>query len=316
MAIVTRHYILDGALGLAQLTKRLPTGSIIAALEIAQTNTSAVISYDDTTLDVVDLDSSMAVFGYVPGDTGTVTVRALSDFPTPVAGVITLAARTTYAIGGVIDIAPNVLLLSDGTTIMGTNAATDRIVSHQAAAVLQVNAAPASDEIAIVQGVQIINGAGDCVDFQGDAFVFMSEVGLAGASAGRVSGIKRFAFADSVLQRIDAGFRLEGANGSVVFSRLQAYGLGVGVTLLQCAAPATVNMLQLDNSNVIFTDAAQIAFDLDEAIAAAADACGIFSNLFTGPGTPLATGVGKAAPATSPNPPWLFRSNIGIADTP
>jgi hypothetical protein len=76
-----------------------------------------------------------------------------------------------------------------------------------------------------------------------------------------------------------------------------------------------VKTLQISDCNIRFNDAGDVAFDLDEAIATAADAVGVMGNLFSGPGSALAAGAGKASP-TSPMPPWFFRNNFGLADTP
>jgi hypothetical protein len=218
----------------------------------------------------------------------------------------------------VIDISPNVLLLADGTTLTGRSPSTDQIVSHQPSAVLQVNAAPGSDTVAVIQSIQVINGVADCVDFTGDAFVLMSLCGLAGVSAGILHDLKRCAIADCVLQQIAQGFRCEGSITSTVFSRLQAYDLFPGCTVVKAVAPCVFGLLQLSDSTVSFSDASQNGFDLDESIATSPtdDAVGIMGNLFRGSGTPLVAGAGKAAPATSPSPPWRFGNNIGIADTP
>lgn len=316
MAIVKRTYVLDGNVSISALERYLP-GSVLG-LQVSQVSTAAVVEYDDTVVSEVDLDAAMSVFGYIPGNSSTVLVQSLSDFPPPVGGVVTLESKTAYEIEGVIDISPNVLLLQDGTTLVGRSPSTDQIVSHQPSAVVQVNAPAGSDTVAVVQSIQIINGVADCVDFTGDAFVLLQLCGLAGAAAGRIHNCKRVAIADCVIQQIGDGFRFEGDNVSAVFSRLQAYDMLPGCTVVRALAPATFGILQLSDSTVSFTDASQNGYDLDEAIATSAtdDAVGVMGNLFRGPGTPLTTGAGKAAPATSPNPPWRFMSNIGIADTP
>jgi hypothetical protein len=315
MAIQQRQYLLEGVVDAAQI-ERLCGGPITLKYQYA--DTTIAVEYDDTQVIESNLDEAMAAFGFVPATLSTYSVRSLADLPTPVGGVITLDAKAAYEIEGVIDITPNVILLQDGTTLIGRSPSTDQIVSHQAAAVLQVNAAPASDTVAVIQSLQIINGVADCVDFTGDAFVLMSLCGLAGVSAGRLHDLKRAAIADCVLQQIANGFRFEGSITSTVFSRLQAYDMFPGCTVVQALAPCTFGLLQLSDSTVSFSDVSQNGFDLDESIAtsAADDAVGVMGNLFRGPGTPLVAGVGKAAPATSPNPPWRFMSNIGIADTP
>lgn len=314
MAIVSRTYLLDGNVTIPMVERYLPAP--LTSLKVTNLQTACVVEYDDVTVNVVDLDAAMSVFGYIPGTSSTVTVRSPADLPSPVGGVITLAPGTAYEIQGVIDVSPSVIVLSDGTTISGRSPATDQIHSHQPSPAVQVNAAPGADLVATISSVQIVNGAGDCVDFQGDAFVFLVQCGLAGASAGRVSGLKRFAFADSVIQSCGGGWRIEGANNTLVFSRMQVYDLPPGVTVLQALTPATVNLMHIADVNIVFTDATQAGFDLDEAIAGAGNAVAVLANVFVGPGTPLVAGAGKANPATSPSPPWRFGNNVGIADSP
>lgn len=316
MAIVKRTYVLDGNISVPALERYLP-GPLVG-LQVSQTHTAAIVEFDDTVISDVDLDAAMSAFGYIPGTNSTVLVQSPSDFPVPVAGVITLEPKTAYEIEGIVDITPNVLLLQDGTTLVGRSPSTDQIVSHQGGAVVQVNAAPGSDTVAVIQSIQIVNGVADCVDFTGDAFCAMTLCGLAGASAGRLHNLKRAAIADCVIQQIGMGFRFEGDITSTVFSRLQAYDMAPGCVIVQALAPCTFGLLQLSDSTVSFSDASQVGYDLDESIATSStdDAVGVMGNLFRGPGTPLAPGAGKASPLTSPNPPWRFGNNIGIPDTP
>lgn len=62
-------------------------------------------------------------WGPVPGTLpdNTIVIEELSQFPTPVAGVITLASDTLYLIGAEIDLVANRLVLGDTTVIRGTN---------------------------------------------------------------------------------------------------------------------------------------------------------------------------------------------------
>jgi hypothetical protein len=313
MPIVTRTYLLDGNVTAPLVERYLPAP--LTSLKLTNLQTACVVEYDDATIDVADLDAGMSVFGYIPGSSSTVTVRSLADFPAPVGGVITLAEDTAYEVQGIIDITPNVLVMQDGTTLFGRSPATDQIRSHQPAAVVQVNGAPGSDTVAIIKSIQIVNGVGDCVDFQGDSFVSMVECGVAGASAGLIKDCKRFAFADSVMQSLAAGFRIEGASTSILFTRMFAYDLIAGCTLVTCVAPATAKLFHVGDGNIELNDATNVGLDLDDAIAGASDAAGVLSNLFIGPGTPLATGAGKVDPATAVNRPWRFWGNIGIADS-
>jgi len=58
-----------------------------------------------------------------------VTVTSVSDFPTPVAGVITLAASTSYLISGQVDIGSNRFQSSFGTGLYGNNPLVDTITT-------------------------------------------------------------------------------------------------------------------------------------------------------------------------------------------
>jgi len=66
----------------------------------------------------------------VPGaGINTVTINTLTDFPTPVSGVITLAASTLYLVHGIIDILTNRFVMSANAGIIGNDSSVDKISS-------------------------------------------------------------------------------------------------------------------------------------------------------------------------------------------
>ena len=53
--------------------------------------------------------------------TNVVTVNSITDFPAAVAGVITLAADTTYVVGGQLSLGTDRIVMANNSHIMGTN---------------------------------------------------------------------------------------------------------------------------------------------------------------------------------------------------
>jgi len=68
-------------------------------------------------------------FGDIFQGLGLVLVKSLADFPTPVAGVITLVASTVYHIGGIVDIGSNRIVLAATNSIVGTSRLNDRLLA-------------------------------------------------------------------------------------------------------------------------------------------------------------------------------------------
>ena len=57
--------------------------------------------------------------------TNTKTVRAVTDFPTPVSGVITLADNVAYIISGTVDIGTNTIVCGTNSSFIGINRSLD-----------------------------------------------------------------------------------------------------------------------------------------------------------------------------------------------
>lgn len=104
--------------------------------------------------------------GYLGVD---VFIETLSDFPTPVGNVITLASNTVYGIDGSIDIGTNILIASAGTKIIGGGGSStnSEIISNNAMPTLTISAAGVSVDGVTLRNINsgpalgIVSGASD-----------------------------------------------------------------------------------------------------------------------------------------------------------
>lgn len=98
----------------------------------------------------------------LPAFSGLVAVAEKADFPTPLSGVITLAASTTYIITSDVDLVNDTILYSDGSNLLGFNREVNILRTNSAVALV------ASAEQAFqIQGVQLINPSGPIFNVDG-----------------------------------------------------------------------------------------------------------------------------------------------------
>jgi len=198
----------------------------------ATQDTGGVALTDGITGSVINLRSIVAAAGVTVADTGsgqiqiglsatpastkTVQVNALSDFPTPSAGVITLAADTEYFISNDVDIGVNRFVLSNDTSFKGASSTVITITSSLGSGFLFTGSAVTA---AISECIFNISGM-DLISFDGnssaESISFLNVVTLGATSWGTFtdtySVVSILNFADS----LTSGFNFAGTHTAVL----------------------------------------------------------------------------------------------------
>lgn len=194
-----------------------------------------------------------------------ILVEALSDLPTPTAGVITLAADTVYVFAGNVDIGVNRLALGNNTYVQGTARDLDVIISSTTGALFT-----ASTTNIRIHTLGLDVAAGDLIDYNGGGTnsIFIEDVSIIAANTlGTIT--------DSVLTVIRFSNYNQTTTDGYIFA-----GSSNGKLVI---------------SNSTFTNTIGTALDLGTAV---------FESIFIGPQTTIITPagqVGLAVAASSAN---------------
>jgi hypothetical protein len=161
-----------------------------------------------------------------PSAANVIIIESLSDFPTPVSGVITLADSTVYLIASVlVDITPNVLVVGSNTVIAGENSISNKLITDSASpmitsignnvSIVDLSLANPSGLIGFHDGVTpktgiviyrgvIVTACTDFLDTANHDVLLMQNVGLfasAGTTAYRMRGVCNITIQDTSLAR-------------------------------------------------------------------------------------------------------------------
>jgi hypothetical protein len=193
--------------------------TMAADLDMGDNNITNVGLVDgrDVSADGAKIDS----IAVLPTD---VFISQLSDFPTPVAGVITLDPDKTYNIGGAIDIGTNRIVVSNNNAIVGKNPQLDRIVYGGSATMFTVvdndfvlnRVGISCSQGTFINATNIDYAINPAVDgFQGRnkrfAISFCNLIGgIAGngSNIGEVEGFSTVNFNGNLITRWDSGFQI------------------------------------------------------------------------------------------------------------
>lgn len=99
----------------------------------------------------------------LPAFSGLVAVAEKNDFPTPIAGIITLAASTTYIITTDIDLGSDTILYSTGSNLLGFNREVNILRTNSAVALVT-----STGQHFQIQGLHLTNPSGPLFDIEGD----------------------------------------------------------------------------------------------------------------------------------------------------
>jgi len=245
----------------------------------------------------------------LPAITDIVIVVTVSDFPDPVAGVITLESGKTYSLQGLIDISPNRIVIPGSTVIYSQNRLTRGLTTDNPGALLTANDGGAF----ILREILLIStGGGSYLNLSGGGAVGIENV--LGVRSGAVSVIGDM---DNVTFRNFSqvetgsgtyGFLWTGTHGE--FNCSLGFYTGWTGTLFDFGTAVFTRGMTMGGDIRMLTDAGNTA--ISGAAASANIAVGAFglcySNKITGTGTAL-SGI------TASDDRWEFHKTDGVTET-
>lgn len=234
-----------------------------------------------------------------------IIVKRLSDFPTPVSGVITLANNTTYEINGTVDIGVNRIVCGIKNSFVGVDRVNDKLLSTTTGIMFDMDGTSGSKSNILFSDITIgaVNGTLlNVISSSQNQAVGMINVTIAATNnLGVMNNISTWAMTNCVMRNtvINSGFVITGNNGTIK-SRLAVFSNNVG-TMFDFTN--STNEVIDFNNNQISSSTGQTFMS---ALPANVSVWGkINNNCFTGVGNYI-TGVSAL------NNFWKFAGNLGL----
>lgn len=228
-------------------------------------------------------------------------VRRLSDFPDPVAGIITLAEETCYVICGFIVLGENTLALSDGTTLRGACGPDTDALLRVAGGVPMFTLA-STDASVHIYDLLLSNASGPVFDFAGDGgnTVDVQRCVLNGSlSLGTILSVAILSFVKNAVSGNLGGLGVSSIALANFTENLIVSNLGPFTFL---TATGLSFSYRVDN-NTHIGSGTQVFLDIDVTLAAGGR--GLVSNNAVQLGTTPLTGT-----VTPASLGWLFTGNL------
>lgn len=248
-----------------------------------------------------------------PLDPDVVVVRSLADLPTPVAGVISLAAGTCYEVQGMVAVGANTLRLAQGTVVRGgCHQVLDGLVRTAGAGPLLDNVPGASFAVVFLTLTHLAGGNPYYFsDVGGPLAVTQALVAdcnlILNSAPGVVDGVQQATVARVGVQAC-SGVALEnrGAITQLVYVDVLASNNTAPLTMVRVAPGATAGAFALERLGDNRLHASSVSLDLDGLPTSAL----VFVSgcVFVGPGA-SATPVTAARRA---EPTWSYETNYGL----
>ena len=237
-----------------------------------------------------------------------ILITQLSDFPTPVGGVITLDGTKLYIISGIIDIGTNTISSSGSILIQGGILTLDRIIKNDATPLFtHNNGFPLQLTNLVVQ-----NTSGPIFSIDGlslpTSLISLLRIGITNSTiVGVLSNTSRISVFDCSMSRCFDGLTISGNNLIISLSNFNvnnAQGTFTGITI---PTLTTIESLLINDSNWDIL-VGQTGLNIDPSVTIVNKPARIDDIAFNGGGTYL-TGI------TPANPDWEFFQNIGILNS-
>lgn len=245
-----------------------------------------------------------------------VYVSQLSDFPDPVAGVITLAIGTAYVIVANVNISPNRIVAPDNAAIFGIGAGLCSLITTIASPLITAN------KTLTIRDLGLVNPAGGCILMQGagpaDVTCNMRGDDLILIGAGNIIELDNCEGAVIIRSTWTGGG--VGSNGVRITNTIRGFVAelcgfrqnGLGSTFLSSpAASSVLGRLVLTLCTIDLTNGCN-GTNVDAA-SVLTNGLNIVQSAFTDPTVP---GVGTAAiGVTSNSPDAVFQGNLFLLNT-
>ena len=237
-----------------------------------------------------------------------ILVTQLSDFPTPVGGVITLDGTKLYIISGIVDILTNTISSTGAILMQGGILTLDRIVKNGATPLFtHTNGNPLQLTNLVLQ-----NTGGPIFSVNGlsspSSLVSLVRIGMTNSTiVGVLSNTSRISIFDCSMSRCFDGLTISGNNLVISLSNFNVNNAQGTFTGLIIPALTTIESCLINDSNWDII-VGQTGLNIDPGVTIVNKPARIDDIAFNGGGTYL-TGV------TPANPGWEFFQNIGILNS-
>ena len=239
-------------------------------------------------------------------------ITQLSDFPTPVSGVITIDPTIVYIISGLVDIGSNVIESSGGDiTMQGASFSLDGVTTSSTNPLFTQ-----SDFGITMSRIQVQNTGGPVFALTGttniDCFIDLLQVKVSGggntaSSFGTFTDIGLMNISNSVLEGLGDGITMTGTNTSVIVSETNVVSPVGTFTAVTIPAGVTFGDFYF-NSARWEIGAGQTGFDINTSTIIVNPPARVDDISFSGAGTYL-SGITKASAA------FEFFQNAGILNS-
>lgn len=233
----------------------------------------------------------------------TVIVQQLADFPSPAAGVITLATDTLYIVNGPVSLSSNRLLRSSGSQLAGFSSALRDSLSSTNVGALITN--PGSDSSQFdVKDLTLVSNGGTVFDIDGSPARFRVENCIVAGEFGTASG-SRQGYVNCVFTGFSTGVKFSTGGLSLSID---------GCSFLQTPAGSGIC---IDLGSNVWTEAVSVGGNVLDVAPSGTGINGLASNgniaaAFGGIQNTTVLGSGTALVGiTEDDVRWLFSSNIG-----
>ena len=251
------------------------------------------------------LNSSLRLLGGPPNE---IIITTLTDFPTPVAGVITLDGTKHYRISGIVNIGTNRIESNGAILISGTILTLDRIITNNSTALIrQYNGFPVQ-----INEVLFTNTGGPVYDIDG-LNAATSNISLnrnaitLSTSVGTIKNTVRINIAQSAYANCANGITFDGSHNIISIVDLGiplATGTFTGLTI---PSTAQIGSMRMTDCNVTVSSG-QTAFNISASATVINPPVRVDDVVIIGDGTAL-TGITKA------NKYYEFFQCIGILNS-
>lgn len=239
--------------------------------------------------------------GYALYNTSVVFVKQLSDLPAAVSGTITLTGNTTYKISGTISLGTSILVMGNGTSIKGSNQATD--ILYYTGSGTMINISDVSGDISTVS-ISCASGIvfnADCST--GLCNYLLYGVVITGAKTlGTIQGFNNFVIQSSLITgTTTSGFSLGTTHATGNFATINSEFSSNAGTLFALST-STIGFMTI-HGNIFYCTAGQTVFSGTPTVN---NKINVIDNSFTGGGTYTSQNIVPS------NIYCQFISNIGV----
>lgn len=306
-----------------QLTTEITALALPGFLGLAGSGTTVECLFADALSAPNEVILASAVVAHVP--TGTdeydsrfrtnyIVVRALNYFPTPVAGVITLADDTCYEINGTIDIGANRIECGTRNILKGVDRSNDKIISTTTGALITCDSTTVAKSIVTLESMTLQCTTGSLFAITGTLtnpqnLVVLSCTVTGFLSLGTLATCNAIVWRNSTIGGpiTTGGFTITGTGSAASFFLARDCSLRGCAGTMFAFGTSVWGVIQFGR-NIVTTAGGETFLSGTTGGANVTGAGKLSENVFTGAGTFIST-------LTNADAGWTWNDNAGITNT-